>query len=289
MNTLFGGVAGFPGNNLPGGVRILLNNDDGGAGGGDSNNAGDTGGDSTLSGWLAGAPKELVAEHPDLKEEFGEKKLGDFIRHHYEVKSRIKDLDRAIIPPGENATPEEIAAYREKMGIPADPNGYEIPLDNIPEVMKQTDGENSMAEYNDLFKKMAAKAGLSKDQAKAMYAEFANMMVSTTNAVSNEQKRKSEAEYKAGEQAIRAQYGSEADAKMMAAHNLVKNVWTDEERSLLDTTGLGNNPLFIRPLIRIAEKMGEDPFNGRSEYSEPKGDGGLYFDNTPGMRLEDRK
>jgi hypothetical protein len=79
------------------------------------------------------------------------KKLGD----------ATKDMVRI---PGKDATPEEIKAYKEKLGIPETPEGYEFkaPKD-LPEGLPY-DGERAKS-----FAAEAARIGLTKAQAQAVH------------------------------------------------------------------------------------------------------------------------
>lgn len=80
------------------------------------------------------------------------------------VGKQAEQLAKAIVPPGEKATPEEIKAYNEKMGIGTIPEDYkfEAPKD-LPENLPY-DGERAKA-----FAELAVKEKLTKKQAQAVH------------------------------------------------------------------------------------------------------------------------
>ncbi len=80
------------------------------------------------------------------------------------VGTQASQLAKAIIPPGDKATPEEIKAYREKMGmgLSADDYTFELPKD-LPEGLPY-DGERAKS-----FAGLANDIGLSKTQAQKVH------------------------------------------------------------------------------------------------------------------------
>lgn len=93
-----------------------------------------------------------------------------------------KLLGNSIRIPGENATDEEKAAYREKLGAPKDAAGYEFtaPKD-LPEDLPY-DGERA-----DAFKAKAHELGLSKAQAANLHDWFVGATVEDYKAVGGKQ------------------------------------------------------------------------------------------------------
>lgn len=60
--------------------------------------------------------------------------LNHFAQRTLEMRQK---LSSAILRPGKNAKPEEVAAYRKALEIPEEPSGYEFP--DLPEGMELTD------------------------------------------------------------------------------------------------------------------------------------------------------
>jgi hypothetical protein len=61
-------------------------------------------------------------------------------------------LAGAIIPPGENATPEEVSAYKQRLGVPSEISGY-----GLTELEATEEGQKTLGAY--------LKAGVPKDVA----------------------------------------------------------------------------------------------------------------------------
>lgn len=77
---------------------------------------------------------------------------------------QAKMLGNAIRIPGKDATPEEVQAYREKLGVPKTADEYEFTVPKDLPAELPYDGERANA-----FKAFAHEQGLSKAQAQAMH------------------------------------------------------------------------------------------------------------------------
>uniref|UniRef100_A0A6M3K7S4 Capsid assembly protein n=1 Tax=viral metagenome TaxID=1070528 RepID=A0A6M3K7S4_9ZZZZ len=107
-------------------------------------------------GWRAGLPDPLKTD-----ETFKQyKTVGDFAKAHVETAKKATELEgrmaNAIFKPGENATPEEKAAFHKALGVPDKPADYEFPKGEGVE-----HDEKMLTWARDIFHK----AGLNKDQA----------------------------------------------------------------------------------------------------------------------------
>jgi len=113
--------------------------------------------DQNLSlGWRAALPDHLK-EH-DYVKTFT--KPGDFVKSALDIKTEHEGLkaklEGAIFKPGENATPEEKAAFQKALGVPDKPADYEFPKAEGVE-----HDEKMLTWARDVFHK----AGLNKEQA----------------------------------------------------------------------------------------------------------------------------
>jgi len=64
--------------------------------------------------------------------------LEDVVRANLESRQK---LSKAIVPPGKDASEDDIAAYRKAIGVPADPTGYkfpEVPKEEMTEELAQS-------------------------------------------------------------------------------------------------------------------------------------------------------
>jgi len=73
----------------------------------------------------------------------------------------LKDAQsKAITLPTENATPEQVRAFYDKLGVPKAPTEYDVSTDGLPEDAKALE---------QMFRDNALKAGLTKGQAKKQW------------------------------------------------------------------------------------------------------------------------
>lgn len=88
------------------------------------------------------------------------------------VGKQADTLAKAIVPPGKDAKPEEIKAFREKMGVPLDPDGYELKAPaNLPDDLPY-DGERAKA-----FMAKAHELNVPKSTAQALHDWFTDQVV----------------------------------------------------------------------------------------------------------------
>jgi hypothetical protein len=69
--------------------------------------------------WRSGITDEKLRDHAGRFTT-----VQDLAKAHLDLRSQ---LAKAIVPPGKDAKPEQIAAYRKSMGIPETADGYEFP------------------------------------------------------------------------------------------------------------------------------------------------------------------
>lgn len=81
-------------------------------------------------------------------------------------------IGKAIVPPGENAAPEEVSKFWNRLGRPETPDGYEFaPPESMPESLPY---DSDFAKW---FKDEAHKANVPKSQAKSLHDAFVAMSV----------------------------------------------------------------------------------------------------------------
>ena len=122
------------------------------------------------------------------------------------LESRQK-LSKAIVPPGEGAEAEDVAAYREALGVPKDVDGYEFPL---PEGVERTD---QMMDSEDHWANLFIDNNIPKATADVLTQEFRNevekMMVQKTEM--------DEAYTKQSEDAMRKEWAEDYDKNLIFA------------------------------------------------------------------------
>ncbi len=257
-----------------GGESILTGGDQGtpGSEGQDTNNAGDAGnnppeGEGTQNqtpGWISG----LTSDLRDNELVRSSQKPSDFVKAALGWKAQ---LDKSIVRPEKDATPEQVAAYRTAMGIPAKAEDYGL-----------TKSEFASDEYIKAQSELYLAQGLSKDQAGAMHEQTLKNMQDGASAIKA-------ANLKARtdtEAALRKEYGDKYEQTLNDARNALRRFASPEDMEYLNVTGLGNDAGLIKMFANIQSRIGGDSLlgggrqgNAGSEKNEIKS----RFPNSPQM------
>jgi len=156
----------------------------------------------------------------------------------------------SVTVPGDNASPEEIAAFRKAIGVPDSADGYEISApQNLPDGL----GWNEDAVRN--FKSFALEQGLTGKQAAAAVAYHTKMVseqVAAAIAAHNANAEKTEAK-------LKTEFGSEYDHKIQQANNALRVFGLSDA---LGRAGLLADESVIRAMIRIGESFAESKLKG---------------------------
>jgi hypothetical protein len=183
----------------------------------------------------------------------GEKTLTKFKDASALAESYInleKHAGGAIRVPGENATKEEIAAFREKIGVPKDASGYGLDLAGIklPEGSAFDDAALSS------FLGWARESGFTKPQVTAMLDRFTQ----TEQARLDAESQKDSGDASAAYAEVKKVWGSLTDRNVALVQRGVREFGGDEFSSFLDESGLGNDPRFMQFAYKVFQPMMED-------------------------------
>jgi hypothetical protein len=219
-------------------------------------------GEGDVPGWISGLTSDLRTNPVVL----GHKKPSDFVKAALEWKGKA---ETAIVKPGEGATPEEVAAYRTAMGIPADATGYELPESDL--VGK---------EFLDAQRELYLQHGLTADQAKAVHeatvAQIAKgaQMLKQANVEARTQ----------AEKTLKAELGDKYTQTIKSAQNALRRFATPELVQYLTDTGMGNNAELIKTFATIQEQIGGDSLLGGTKGgAQPLSEVQKRFPNSPEM------
>lgn len=88
-----------------------------------------------------------------LSEDLGDARAGfakfrsidDLAKSYRGLEQRLGKSAGAVYVPGEGATPEEVSAYRRALGVPEQPDGYELRPDDLPEGFQWDDEQSAVA------------------------------------------------------------------------------------------------------------------------------------------------
>jgi len=188
-------------------------------------------------------PGYMAAVKADLREQYGDElrqyeNINPIIKDYFELKAKSAD---GIFKPKEDATEEEVAKYKETMGIPKDAEGYD--LGEVPKEL------GDRKDFNVWFKDMAIKTDLTKDQAKAVYDQW--------NTVELEAIKARQLEVKETDKKLREELGSGYDEAVANVGTILQQAGQDFVE-YLDETGIGNDPRFIKAMAKLGSVVSED-------------------------------
>jgi len=181
--------------------------------------------------------------------------------------------------PGENATPEEQAAYHKALGVPESADGYEFPK-----------GEG--VEHDDKMigwaKETFKSANLSVEQGAAISQAWDGFMQGMEQA----QKEAEEQGVKDADEALKTEWKSDYDkniAETQRGYQAFEKVVPGFAEFLARTTdggmSVGNNPMMLKAFHAIGQAIGDDfsvPSGvPRQESDKPEGFSSIYKTPNP--------
>lgn len=153
---------------------------------------------------------------------------------------------RTVVLPGEKAEPAEVAAFYEKLGRPADPKDYKIP---VPEGYDPGFAEAAKAKFHEL--------GITAKQAEAL-AAWNNEYVG--NLAASQQNQTAEA-FQKDVAALKEAWGAAHDQNVLVARNVVNALGWDAAKIDKLSSAIGHKEL-MQTLHQLGTRMGEDSFVG---------------------------
>lgn len=154
-----------------------------------------------------------------------------------------KMIGGSIRIPGKDAKPEEIAAYREKLGVPATADKYDLKPPATLEKFFTGDLATS-------FRGMAHKAGYTSEQANALLEWYGSTVGVAQNTLAMSGKDAAAV--------LKTEWGGAYEKNLTLAQRAVREAGGTELLKYLDDTGLGNHPALVRAFARMGLLMAED-------------------------------
>jgi len=147
-------------------------------------------------------------------------------------------------------TPEEWDKAYKMMGKPDSAELYVLPIkEDVDPKLKELFEKDAK-----WFRGKAHELGLNEKQATDLFSSFAGK---TSDTISNMQAM-GETEKNAGETQLRSELGNQYEGKMVLANRAMLELGGKELTAVVDATGVGNNPTFIKAFIKMGEMMAED-------------------------------
>ena len=162
---------------------------------------------------------------------------GDAVINSY--RDLEKSLGGRLKMPTPESSAEEIRAFYQKTGCPENPEGYEIPVVEGAEPFRNENIENNM-------RQIAHAEGVSKQAFEHVIRGYYDQLVADTKASKE-----------AGETALKQELGAKYDEEIAIGRRFADEC-SDEFRALLDSSGLGNSPIFVKEFIALGKKTVSD-------------------------------
>ena len=191
---------------------------------------------------------------------------------------RMVGMDKIPVP-GKHSTEDDWQVIYDRLGRPSDPNEYAF--------------ENSSFQADDPgvaeFKKVAHAAGLNPSQANKIMQFYDGLQQSSAETVTaNEQKVREESE-----QELRKDFGLAFDRKVQQADDVFKKFFPNEMKDVKLANGnlLGNDPVFIKALAKLADNFSEDSMQSENDLTLTPDDAQKEIDKlmSPGTPYWDKK
>lgn len=204
---------------------------------------------TALPGYAAGLSKELKADAGVLAYTGKFKSMDDLVKSAMAAESKMGSM---VSIPDDKASPEQVAEFRKKLGIPEKEDDYQFEADDrVKADPKQTSA----------FKKLALELGLTKKQAERLWKE-SNEYAST--ALAEHQKIGATAKV-ATQEALQKEWGNNYQANIdTVKRGLAIYPRQQELVAEASTLGYGNAVEFVKVFHFLGSLLKEDSGPARS-------------------------
>jgi len=202
--------------------------------------------------WRAGIADEKLRDHAGR---FAS--LDDVIRANLDSRQK---LSKAIIPPGKDASEDDVKGYLKAIGVPAEASGYEF-----PEIPKEQMTDAIQAE-RDMWAKEFHDARLPDETAKRLVAKFGEVAQAHAQAQAKADKDFAQS----SSEALKAEWGADNDKNMTLANRAfddmtqragiasadMRKIETKDGRFVMD------DPRMLKMFAALGREMGEGSLGG---------------------------
>jgi hypothetical protein len=231
----------------------MVTGQSGGQGGGASAAAGSQGNNTAITDWRSALPEALRGEKAfesikgkDLNEALPE------LSKQFLHAQRMVCADKVVLP-NDKSTPEEIKAFRTKLGVPENPDDYKD--FKLPEGLT---ADKLDKERLTLWQKEMHEAGIPKSQAERLISKF----LSEEHGHGQAQLQAQAKQIENWELQVKQEFGTKLDEKLNFSRWAVKEFGDPELVAVLDSTGLGSHPSVVKLLAKIGEQLADDKQRG---------------------------
>jgi hypothetical protein len=184
--------------------------------------------------------------------------MEEIAKSHIDLKTQMSAAGDAIKVPGEGASEEELAAFREQMGVPKTADDYNLKDPVLYEGMQVNE------DFVKWFKDTAHEVGMNSKQTNALYDGYNAMQRNLYEAGL----KQVEAKKAQAEETLRSEWKNDYDANLEKTRGVIRALGIGEglkAEGLADV--LGNSPTMARALFSIAGNVLDDsgaPVRGMS-------------------------
>ena len=216
--------------------------------------------DAGTSNWSDG-----LDEYHDVIEAKGWASNSDVLKSYVNLEKQV-GADKVVLP----AEGSDLAEWDgwSKLGTPENADEYALA---VPEGFEN----NYDQSLSDWFREAAHKAKMPSQQAQALHDAFVERMMGSVQ----EQVTESQQQQETWESELKKEFGTAFDARVSAARSALREFGTPELQSLIDASGLGSNPEFVRAFAKIGMALGNGP-----QFKDAETSG--QFGTTPDMAKE---
>jgi cell fate (sporulation/competence/biofilm development) regulator YlbF (YheA/YmcA/DUF963 family) len=206
-----------------------------------------------VSDWRASLPEDLRSEKvfESIKgKDWSE--AGPLLAKNYIHAQRLVGADKLILPT-DKSTPEEIAAFRAKLGVPAKPEDYgwgKLPDGVTEDRLDKAKFAEWRKELHDAGIPKAAAERLISKRISEMHAEQTAAARARQDALTN------------GELQLKQEFGDKYDESVNFARWTAQEFGDEGLINLLESTGLGSNPDVVKLFAKIGRAMADDRARG---------------------------
>lgn len=172
---------------------------------------------------------------------------GPVLAKNYMHAQRLVGADKVAIPT-DKSTPEEIAAFRAKIGVPAKPDEYGYKL---PEGLTEDKLDKARI---DTWRKELHEAGVPKAAAERIMTKY----LSEEFAAGAQAKASHAKQLEQHELQIKQEFGAKFDEKVNFAQLAMREFGDEKLTQVLEETGLGSHPTVVKLFAQIGEKLADD-------------------------------
>jgi hypothetical protein len=204
----------------------------------------------------AGSPWDGLP--PDLKDNpaiSGHTDLESLAREHINAQSLIGK--KGIIPPGENATPEEVSEFQVKLGKPEKAENYDFEGLTVPEGLPWDDGF-ALQMIDSMHRN-----GLTQAQLKGVLSDYMERQGTTWN----EMQGTLQSNYEETVRDFQKRWGKAYQANVDLAQRAFDTIFGDKaeeagEIRMADGMPLRNHPMLVEALAAHGQRMAEHQLVG---------------------------